>query len=118
MYLIAGLGVLLAAAPARAQMGGNPAYQPAFSPWLNLNRPGINPVINYYGTVVPQFGYNSSINQLQQQQQTAGASSQQQQQQYNAANVLPPTGHAAGFQTQGRYFMTRGAGGSTQGLGR
>jgi hypothetical protein len=105
------VGLLLAVAPASAQFR-NPQSQPAFSPYLNLNRPGINPVINYYGTVRPQLGYNSSISQLQQQQQT-DVSAIQQQQQFNTSNILPPTGHAAGFQTQSRFFLTRGASGSS-----
>jgi hypothetical protein len=120
-FLNAGLGIALTAATCSAQFPGqvggiNQANNPAFSPYLNLNRPGINPVINYYGTVRPQLGYNTAIGQLQVQQSAEGAAIQQQQQ-YNASNILPPTGHAAGFQTQGRYFLTRGAAGVGGGPG-
>jgi hypothetical protein len=96
---------------------GQPSQRPAVSPFVNLNRPGTNPAINYYGLVRPKLDFYSSINQLQQgvyanQQAIAtGVGGQQ-------GPFLPITGVAANFQTQNRFFMTRGGrGGPGQGYG-
>jgi len=88
---------------------GNPASRPAVNPIINMANPNTNPVINYYGIYQPGQQLGTSIQQLQQQQVAAAAA---QSQGYAASNVLPPTGHGANFQTQGRYFFTRGGGGA------
>jgi hypothetical protein len=91
----------------------NPSSRPAFSPWLNLNRQGNGPTLNYFGLVRPQMNFNNSIQQLQ--QQTTGLQ-QQQQQQSTAPSELPPTGHASGFLNHSKYFLN--SGGSTPSSGR
>ena len=86
--------------------GINPASRPGFSPYLNLLRRDVNPALSYYGLVRPEIQAANSIQQLQQQQNTIAGQLQEQ----NPANIaLPQTGHAAGFQTQSRFFMTKSA---------
>ena len=104
-----GLGALAAfvGATAWAQVPGynlNPARRPTVSPYINLARPDVDPAISYYGIVRPDVGFRASIQQLQQQ----GAELAVGQQDLTTA-VLPPTGHASGFQNQSKYFMTKGA---------
>ena len=86
--------------------------RPAFSPYLNLLRPGVNPAINYFGLVRPQQEFRSGINTVQSELQGVGT----------AVNRLSysdygmrETGHAAGFMTQGSNFMTMQGGGTTAG---
>jgi hypothetical protein len=84
----------------------NPYNKPAFSPWLNLNRFGTNPAINYFGLVQPQLDTNTSLLQLQQQQQAL----------YNTQQglvpgtdpTLPTTGHPTRFMNYTRYFNNYG----------
>src|SRR5437879_2241913 len=56
---------------AEAQFAGppqvNPFGRPAVSPYLNLQRGGINPGVNYYGLVRPQIDTSRSLQQLQHQ---------------------------------------------------
>jgi hypothetical protein len=84
-----------------------PSLRPAVSPWLNLTREGQPPGLNYYNLVRPEVEFRTAIQQLQQQttaeQQTISA--------LEASSALPATGHAVGFQTQGRYFLNLGKGG-------
>ena len=111
------LGLLTACmeGPAQAQAPGLPypytpsGRKPAVSPYINLLRPGTDPAINYYGLVRPEISFTNSLAQLQGQQ--ASLASQQQQQELGAYSSLPPTGHATGFMTQGRYFMRPASGG-------
>lgn len=88
-----------------------PTNQPPVSPYLNLLRQGSSPGVNYYDLVRPQQEFRNNYQQLQ-QDITAG-----QQQAYGPVDIsgLPATGHFAQFNTQGRYFMTRGAAGTTNG---
>ncbi len=107
IWLLTSVCVLAGGAIAGAQTPSLvPSARPTFSPWLNLNRPGTNPVLNYYGLVRPQMTYNSSILQLQ--QETHGLQQQQQDLSRAAAEPLP-TGHATGFMTHTKYFLTKGA---------
>ncbi|HYV36347.1 MAG TPA: hypothetical protein VE988_11620 [Gemmataceae bacterium] len=114
MLFAVGLAIsfLLAPSPVPAQyrppIAGSPSSRPGFSPYLNLTRNDVSPVISYYGIIRPQLGATAEFQQLQSQQNALA----QQQQGYEAANVLPSTGHAAGFQTQGRYFLNKGGVGS------
>src|SRR3954463_13791069 len=92
------------APPTRGQVPPGPAgYRtPPFSPYLNLNRRGTNPAINYYGLVRPQVEFRNSIQNLQQQVtdlnvQTAVAGSA-------VDPNLPPTGHPVQFQNYSHYF--------------
>jgi hypothetical protein len=84
--------------------GINPAARPAYSPWLNLNRPGGSLVQNYYGLVRPDFRNFNSIQQLQQQQQTLAL----QPPEARSYDLLPATGHVTGFLNHTKYFMNRG----------
>jgi hypothetical protein len=84
--------------------GVNPAARPAYSPWLNLNRPGGSLVQNYYGLVRPDFRTFNSIQQLQQQQQTLALQAPE----ARNYDLLPATGHVTGFLNHSKYFMNRG----------
>jgi hypothetical protein len=97
------VAVLPTSAWAQYAPGINPSARPAYSPWLNLNRPGGSLVQNYYGLVRPDFRNLNSIQQLQQQQQTLAS------QPPEARNdLLPTTGHVTGFLNHSKYFMNRG----------
>ena len=85
--------------------GQLPNQRPAFSPYLNLNRRGANPAINYFGMVRPQLTAASSIYQLQQGQR---ALEQDQREGTVAGSELPPTGHSTGFLTHQRFFLNQG----------
>jgi hypothetical protein len=68
MALATSLGILATADRAKAQVPQtNPSGQPAFSPYLNLTRPG-NPAVNLFGLVRPQMDTNRQLQGLQQQQ--------------------------------------------------
>jgi hypothetical protein len=101
-----------ASAQAQYQQGyGNAAQRPPFSPYLNLLRTGSSPAINYYGIVRPEVAFSNSIYQLQGQQTQLS----NQQDNLAAYTALPTTGHASGFMTQGKYFMSSGGGQSQVG---
>ncbi|HEV3257614.1 MAG TPA: hypothetical protein VG013_12080 [Gemmataceae bacterium] len=111
------VGLLAALAPsAQAQYNRpvtNPYQQPAFSPWLNLTRPGGSAFTNYYGFVRPQLDFASGLTQLGQQQALL---------QQNVANLDQATGQLitgtrSSFMTHRRYFMNNGSGGVGTGLG-
>jgi hypothetical protein len=87
--------------------GPGSSSQP-YSPYLNLLRANpLGAAGNYYGLVRPELSFRESIGQLGAQQ--AFTSAQQTALQNTLA--LPPTGHATGFFTHTRYFLTAGAGG-------
>jgi hypothetical protein len=96
--------------PAAAQPQFPVPSQPAVSPYVNLLRSGSSPGVNYYGIVRPQEEFRNSFLRLQQDFNTQ----QTQPSPYGPLDTsgLPPTGHAAQFNTQARYFMTNGAQGS------
>src|SRR2546423_1758220 len=112
-----GLACWLAATavlPAQGPVVGPGATRPpAFSPYLNLLRRDNSPAINYSGIVRPQINFREGIQDLEQQQSYLGL---QQQADRAAAttgpNVLPPTGHATGFLTHRKYFLTKSAAGA------
>jgi hypothetical protein len=95
---------LLLATGAASAIAQAPNTRPPFSPYLNLNRRGTSPAINYYGLVRPQLTYNASIAQLQQSTQAL-----QERQALVEPSELPPTGHVTGYLNHGRYFLNRGA---------
>jgi hypothetical protein len=104
------IGILcLAAAPGWAQA---PLSRPTVSPYLNLNRAGAPPAINYYNLVRPQTQLFGSVANLQQQVNTNRQDIGGVQQNL----TLPPTGHSAGFMTQGQYFMTMGRQANSRGI--
>jgi hypothetical protein len=115
MLATAGLLGVAAAGQARAQAplrpgGIAPVTTPAYSPYLNLLRPG-NPVYqNYYGLVRPEQEFRSNIQALQRQEamtQEAVASAE-------ATSTLPPTGHQTTFLNNGGYFLNNRGGAPAQ----
>lgn len=103
------LGLAIAASvigTAQAQPGGQrPTFNqyPTFSPYLNLNRPGTSPAINYFGIVRPQFQALSTFQSLEQQ---AAANRQAISDAAGApATALPTTGHPVAFLNTAGYFM-------------
>jgi hypothetical protein len=105
--LIAGGLAALSAGPAAAQY--RPA-RPTWSPYLNLLRRDSSLIQNYQGLVRPEIEFRGNIQQLRQDvtaDREAAASEN-----LDETGGLPPTGHAVGFQTQSRYFMTLGGGSS------
>jgi hypothetical protein len=103
---VLGVALLVTAGvgPTGAQVGYSPFRRPPVSPWINLIRPGTDPAVNYYGIIRPEVTYQNSIQQLYQQQTTLAT----QQQELATGSGLPATGHATGFQTQGKYFLRKG----------
>ena len=86
--------------------GVNPGRKPVVSPYINLLRSGTDPGINYYGIVRPEIAFRNSIQQVQEQQQQLVDANQQQT--LATYMTLPTTGHVSGFQTQTKYFQTKG----------
>jgi hypothetical protein len=89
----------------------NPGARPTTSPYLNIIRSGASPAINYYGVVRPEVAFSNSLNQLQQQQGALAS----QQQDLNSYTAVPPTGHAAGYMTESKYFLRINSAGSSVG---
>jgi hypothetical protein len=110
--LAAGLAIFLAGVTA-GRASAQAAYRPPVSPYINLNRQGTDPGLNFYGIVRPELRYNAAIPRLQQQVTTA----QQAVSTLEASPLLPTTGHPFAFQSQGRYFQTLARQGQGQGLG-
>jgi hypothetical protein len=84
-----------------------PARRPAYSPYLNLNRPGGTAVQNYYGLVRPEIEFRNNYAQLRQDTQALAA----------GIAAAPPggelsTGHSFGYMTHLKYFGTNRAGGA------
>src|SRR5947208_7910599 len=107
--LLLGLCAVCSSAPAQAQAplyGVNPGRKPVVSPYINLLRSGTDPGINYYGIVRPEIAFRNSIQQVQEQQQQLVDANQQQT--LATYMTLPTTGHVSGFQTQAKYFQTKG----------
>ncbi|MBI3411552.1 MAG: hypothetical protein HY040_24755 [Planctomycetes bacterium] len=110
---------LLSASPAMAQFDRNYLAnrnfynsRPAFSPYLNLLRPGSSTAVNYYGLVRPQQDFRAAANTLQSEIQGVDtAINRLSYQDYG----IRETGHAAGFMTQGPNFMSLQGGGSSAG---
>ena len=95
--------------------------QPAVSPYLNINRFGQPPGLNYYNLVRPQLQTQQQISNLQQQQQLLASG-------LGSANTITPldqpvppssTGHPVNYFDWSRYFPLQGlpAGGTAIGPG-
>jgi hypothetical protein len=80
-----------------------PPRQPAYSPYLNLTRPGGGPAQNYYGLVRPELEFRKNVNQLRQETGALAAGLTATQQ----GGELE-TGHSTGYMTHLRYFGTNG----------
>lgn len=115
-FVVAGLGIWLTwtDGSVHAQIPGyrmDRSQTPAFSPYLNLLRGGSSPAINYYGIVRPEITFANSLYQLEGQQNQLQAQQNElgnQQGALAAQTTLPATGHASGFMTQSKFFMTSG----------
>ncbi len=103
--------VAFAAPVLLATAGGSASaqYQPAVSPYINLNNRSAPPGIIYYGIIRPEIQLGRSVNLLQTQVQA--------QQQAAVGLQAPPglltTGHEVGFLNHGAYFQTVGGGPGT-----
>jgi hypothetical protein len=95
--------------------GYRPPLRPAYSPYLNLTRPGASFTQNYFGLVRPELEARRSIGQLQQQYATVAA-----EQAASVDGEQSTTGHVAGFLTHQKYFGTYQGGrlGTGAGAGR
>jgi len=92
---------------------------PTISPFLNLNRSGVSPGVNYFGIVRPQMENQQAIQQLQQFQKQFPTTQGQTGQLPN--EEMAPTGHVAGgFFNYGHYYplFTRGGTAATGGVRR
>lgn len=98
-FAIALLLGLTSAAGAQPPMRYTPP--PAFSPYLNLNRAGASPAINYFGIVRPQIDFRNSIQGLQQDYRALAT---QRPTDDPFTTDLPPTGHTPQFLNYGGYF--------------
>jgi hypothetical protein len=120
---VVGVLVLGTSVHAQPQIGSytppvtNP--RPIISPYLNLNRGGVAPAIDYFGIVRPQIDNQKAIQQLQQQYQTTQGQLGQLGQQLGT-DEMAPTGRTTmgGYFNYSHYFplYNRGAG-ATGGTG-
>lgn len=106
------LGLVLTAvavnmAQAQAPLRKPPPAKPVVSPYLNLNRAGNSEAFNYLTLVRPELQIRQGISELNQLQQAAGTTLT------STAEPEAVTGHAFGFMTHRRYFMTLGGGGTS-----
>jgi hypothetical protein len=114
--------LLLAAIPAAAfgqgptRPGITPNTGPAFSPYLNLARPGAPAGINYYGLVRPELNFRSSLSGLQTDVATNRDLLTTGRAASGTAGLLT-TGHAATFLNTGGYFLNSTGGVGAQGGG-
>src|SRR5262249_30356507 len=100
------VGVVISFAAVNQAPAQYPRARPTVSPYINLLRGG-NLAANYYGIIRPEQDLRRGLLNTQQalmnEQWFLGSQEQ-------LANMPLITGNYASFQTQGRYFMTRGAG--------
>jgi hypothetical protein len=82
-----------------------PSRQPAYSPYLNLLRPG-SVTQNYLGLVRPQMEFRGAYQQLGQ-----AVAANQGQIASLASGAGPTTGHPASFLNTGGYFLSNGGAG-------
>jgi len=88
--------------------------RPTISPYLNLNRGGGTPAINYFGIVRPQIESQQAIQNLQHQVQTNQAMIQAQNQPAETNEVAPTGRPMGGYLNYTHYFpiLSRGVGGA------
>lgn len=94
--------------------GFSPITRPAYSPYLNLLRPGGSFTQNYFGMVRPELDFRSSIGGLQQQVQT----NQQMIGSLDQSLGVPITGHPTYFLNTSGYFSGGRQGGQIGSFGR
>ncbi len=112
-------GGSLDAQPPYSQPGIGQLNRPAYSPYLNLLRPGNPTYANYYGLVRPELDIRAAAVGLQQQVNA------NQQGISNLQTAYGPltTGHVTRFMNTSGYFLSSGGGqgtgqGIAQGLGQ
>jgi hypothetical protein len=103
------LGVLAAGERAQAQVGlpqppQNPLLQPPVSPFLNINRGGGNPAVNYFGIVQPQLQTVQQLQALQMQQAQMAQMGLGANIDVNNPGLFANTGHASQFFNYGHYY--------------
>ncbi|QJW98075.1 hypothetical protein [Frigoriglobus tundricola] len=107
--------VLLGGGAVNAQPPSGFGSRPAYSPYLNLNRPGGSVTQNYYGLVRPEVQARQSVGSLQgsvaANQQAIGGL----QAGITAPPELPVTGHQATFLNYRSYFLSGGVAGTGAG---
>ncbi len=76
------------------------------SPYININRFGASPAVNYFNIVQPQLQFNAAIDQLSMQQGSLGSA-------MNAVTNtnMMTTGHPAMFGNYLWFYSSRGIGG-------
>jgi hypothetical protein len=124
--VMAALSLLAFFSPPGAQAQGpyvrpgmyNPYSRPAYSPYLNLLRPGVPPAYNYYGLVRPQEEFRTDIGQLG-QQQNALQQNLSNVENTQSALITGFLGNRSQFMNYSRYFLNNFSGGVGQStLGR
>jgi hypothetical protein len=101
--VLSSFAALALAQPAPAQTP-TPPRQPAYSPYLNLTRPG-SVANNYYGLVRPDIDFRNSLNNLQQQYTGLNQAIN------NPTAVdspFPGTGHKTSFMNYSHFYSIRG----------
>jgi hypothetical protein len=81
---------------------------PAFSPFLNLNRAGANPAINYFGLVRPQQQTMQQLANLQYQQNMLAGAGATGAVGADQALLQSTTGHPVRYFDYSRYFPLGG----------
>ena len=102
-YLAGGIAFLLFTSFSPAQNPG--ATRPAYSPYLNLTRPGGTLVNNYYGLVRPEIEFRGMIGGLQSQYRNL---STEVNNQFAVESQFPTTGHQVSFMNYSHYYNIRG----------
>jgi hypothetical protein len=111
--LLVGAVVLVAAAGlAGAQPpvpgGGPPPRPPAFSPYLNLTRPGGSVTLNYFGLVRPEVQAREAIRNLNQDVMANREAIGELESDTGGVTELPGTGFVPSFGTRPPYFLNTG----------
>lgn len=104
-FAAAALAVLaLASAPVAAQPPTpGPIARPAFSPYLNLLRPGNSPALNYFGLVRPEQSFRQTFQAVQ----SAVTTNQRTLADLARGGELGQTGAPAQFQNHLGFFQNQ-----------
>jgi hypothetical protein len=95
----------IASAQAPLRPGITSGFRPTTSPYLNLNRAGVPPAINYYQLVRPELAFRSSIQGLQADVDTNRQLITTGREGGTGTGGLA-TGHSATFLNTGGYFLS------------
>ena len=100
------LAALIASGDGLQAQPGAPG-RPAFSPYLNLLRPGGSPALNYYGLVRPEINTRQSVQSVQ----SSTVANQRSIGDILNGAELPATGLTSQFLNHNAYFLNQGTGG-------